>query len=468
MIPAFSRDPQTDRSLRHSLKDAAAFGAMTGVGETYFSAFALFLKATTPQIGLLASLPPLLASFVQLLSAWLGRLIGQRKPIILTGAGLQAFSWAPLLALPLLFREHAVPLLIGCVVLYQSGAHLVTPQWSSLMGDIVPPRRRGRFFALRTRLVMAVTFLSLLAGGFVLHQFSRIGQTQTGFVVLFGIAACARVASFYQLSRMHDPAGHVAALESPFRPDWWARLRGSNVVRFSIFFALMQFGVSIASPFFTVYMLRDLDFSYLAFTCNTGTAIFAQFLTLARWGRISDVFGNRRILAATGIVIPLMPLLWTFSTNFWYLILVQAVSGFAWAGFSLSASNFLYDLIQPARRATWLAIHNVIASVGIFSGAMLGGWLGAVLPTELDLFGSTWRWLSPLYGVFIVSTLVRAAVVIVLTPKLREVRPVRDISLSQLIFRVTRLNALSGVFFEIVGTRPKDGTSVPRRRWHER
>jgi hypothetical protein len=44
---------------------------MMGIGETYLSAFALFLKASTPQIGLLASLPPLLGSLAQLLSAWL-------------------------------------------------------------------------------------------------------------------------------------------------------------------------------------------------------------------------------------------------------------------------------------------------------------------------------------------------------------------------------------------------------------
>src|SRR5690606_3027984 len=33
----------------------------------------------------------------------------------------------------------------------------------------------------------------------------------------------------------------------------------------------------------------------------------------------------------------------------------------------LSASNFVYDLIVPDRRATWLAVHNIIASSGIFS-----------------------------------------------------------------------------------------------------
>ena len=461
MIPILSSDPQTNRSLRHSLKDAAAFGTMTGIGETYFSAFALFLKATTPQIGLLASLPPLLGSFAQLLSAWLGRVTGHRRAIILAGASFQALSWIPIMTLPLLIPEQAVPLLIACVVFYQCGAHLVTPQWSSLMGDIVPVRRRGRFFALRTRLVTAITFMSLLTGGFILHRFSREGNTLTGFIVLFSIAACARLVSVYQLSRMHDPAGQVASLEVPFGRTWWQRLRQSNVVRFSMFFALTQFSVSIASPFFTVYMLRDLKFTYLAFTVNTATAIFAQFWTLAQWGRISDIFGNRRILAATGIVIPLMPLLWVFSSNFWYLILVQAVSGFAWAGFSLSASNFVYDLIAPNRRATYLAIHNVIAGTGIFSGAMLGGYLGAVLPTELDIGSYHLSWLSPLTGVFVVSTLARAFVVIGLIPKVREVRPVRDISLRQLIFRVTRLNALSGVFFEIVGSRPKAAVRGP-------
>jgi MFS family permease len=455
MFPSLSNDPQTNRSLRHSLKDGIAFGTMTGTGETYFSAFALFLKATTPQIGLLASLPPLLASFMQLVSAWLGRLTGQRKAIILAGAGLQAASWIPILALPLLYPSHAVPLMIASVVLYQCGAHLVTPQWSSMMGDIVPPRRRGRFFALRTRLVTAVTFASLLFGGFVLHHFNRQGETLAGFAILFCIAACARLISIYQLSRMHDPGRQAAALELPLSRSWLARLRHSNVVRFSIFFALTQFSVSIASPFFTVYMLRDLEFSYLAFTVNTATAICAQFLTLAQWGRISDIFGNRRILAATGLLVPLMPILWVFSSNFWYLLLVQAVSGFAWAGFSLSASNFVYDLIVPDRRATYLAVHNVIASIGIFSGAMLGGYLGAVLPTQVQFFGTSFSWLSPLTGVFVVSTIARATVVIALIPKVREVRPVRDISLSQLIFRVTRLNALSGIFFEVVGTKPK-------------
>src|SRR5215471_19830273 len=106
-----SKDPVVDRSLRHSIFDGITYSVMTGGAESYFSAFAIFLKATTSQIGLLASLPPLLASFTQILSAWLGRRTGHRKQIIVFGALAQATTLIPLTLLPLLFPDDAVVLL---------------------------------------------------------------------------------------------------------------------------------------------------------------------------------------------------------------------------------------------------------------------------------------------------------------------------------------------------------------------
>src|SRR3990172_8288944 len=103
---------EINRSLDYSVYDGMAYSVMAGAGETYFSAFALFLKATTAQIGFLSALPPLLRSFAQLLSAWLGQISGQRRLIILTGTSLQAISFIPLLFLPVLFPDYCVKLLI--------------------------------------------------------------------------------------------------------------------------------------------------------------------------------------------------------------------------------------------------------------------------------------------------------------------------------------------------------------------
>ena len=452
-----SQNPTVERSLRHSVRDAAAYSVMTGAGETYFSAFAVFLKASTAQVALLSSLPPLLGSFAQLLSAWWGHRHGVRKPLILAGAYLQALAWLPLMILPLLFPEHAVPLLIASVIVYHAGGNLATPQWSSMMGDLVPEHSRGRFFALRTRVSSIMSFLALIGGGLLLHLFDNSGHTVVGYLVIFSIAAIARLVSVHHLGAMHDPPRTGALFKLPSPASLLRRARHSAFARSSLFYALMLFAVAIASPFFTVYMLRDLHFSYLMFMTNTAASVLAQFLALNMWGRISDRFGNRLILAATGLIIPALPALWLISADPWYLIVIQALGGLVWAGFSLSAGNFIYDLVPSPKRASYVAYHNVLMGICVFLGAMLGGWLGLILPSTLEIGATSYGWSSVLLGVFLISSLARLAVALLFIPQLREVREVPPMSVSGLIFRVSRVHALAGLIFDIV---------LPRRRRH--
>lgn len=446
-------DPRVKNSLKHSIRDGAAYAVMTGAGESYFSAFAVFLKATTTQIGFLTSVPALIGSFAQLFSAWLGHTFGKRKAIILIGAGLQAAIWLPLTLLPLLFPQHAVTLLIGCIILYQAFGNLASPQWSSLMGVLVTERRRGRYFARRTAISSMVSFVSLISAGILLHYFDDQQATQIGFILIFSIAVTGRIVSFYHLVKMYDPPGHVCAIEMPFSTATIKSLATSPFIRFSAIYAIIQFSVYIASPFFSVYLLRDLHFSYMEFmACSAATVLF-QFVALQRWGRISDIFGNRIILNLCGLLIPLLPFLWLLSNNFYYLLLVQAFSGFIWAGFSLSASNYLYDLIPQDKRATYVAIHTVLASVGVFLGAMLGGWLGTTLPDHYSIFGLDITLTSALYNIFILSFVLRLATMLTFLPRLQEKRKVRREPVRKLIFRVIAFNPLSGFNFEVTASR---------------
>jgi MFS family permease len=450
MSEQFSEDPTVERSLRRSLKDAVAYSAMAGFGETYFSAFSVFLKASTAQIALISALPPLLGSLAQLFSAWLGNRTGWRKSIILTGVYLQVFSWLPIIVLPLLFPEHAIALFILCISFYFACAHLVVPQWSSLMGDLVPEHIRGRYFSGRTRLATVTSFISLIAGGLLLNTFDGHGLPLYGFVSSFAIAAIARLLSAAYLRGMHDPPRQAVVIEMPSLSTIWQRIHRSPFARFSLFVALMQFSVAIASPFFTVYMLRDLSFSYFMFMTNTATSVIVQFLNLSMWGKISDQFGNRVILACTGLVIPAMPILWLFSADYVYLIIVQAFSGLVWSGFSLSTSNFIYDLVPSPKRATYVAYHNVLGSTGVFFGALLGGCLGSLLPRQLDIGALHLEWHSVLLGVFVISGLTRLVVALLFIPLLREVREVPPLSVSGLVFRVARVKALAGLSFEVI------------------
>lgn len=449
-FPRYSKDPRTEQSLRHSVRDGVAYSVMAGAGEHYLAAYALFLKATTAQISWLAAFPSLLGSFAQLFSAWLASRIGQRKAIILFGVVLQTAMWLPIIWLPYFFPAHAVTILIVCVALYFAGGHLGTPVWNGLMGDLVPERRRGRFFARRTRLMSMTNFLALVGAGLLLYGFEIAERVHFGFMLVFTLAALARLYSATQLARMHDPERTPSAIDWPALPGLWRRLRGSDCVRFTFFFAAMQFAAAIAAPFFVVYMLRDLGFSYLEYMSATALAVLAQFGSLRMWGRLGDIFGNRLILTVTGSVVPIFPVLWLISPNFAYVVVLQMLGGVFWSGFSLSASNYLYDSVAPDRRAAYSAVHNVFTNIAIFAGALLGGFLSLVIPESFMLFGKTWHWTSSLWGVLVVSSLARGVVTLSLAPALREVREVRRLSAAGLILRVARFNALAELFFDIL------------------
>lgn len=453
-----SRDPVVNRSLRHSLRDGMAFAVMQGSGETYLAAFALFCKASAAQVALLSTLPALIGSIAQILGAWAAGRIVQRKPVIVAGATLQACMWLLIIAVPYFYPAQAIPLLLFLYTIYFAGLSLSAPPWISLMGDIVPERRRGRFFAQRTRLTSIVSFAALVAAGVLLHLFDERGITWGGFASIFLIACLARLVSVHHLHRMHEPP--ASSLPATLKVLSWKELRGlraSGALWFSLYFVLMQSAVAMAAPFFAVYMLRDLQFSYLQFMLNTGTAVFMQFVALNTWGRVSDAFGNRLILVVTGMTVPILPVLWVVTDDFWYLIAVQCLSGIAWAGFNLSTGNFIYDLVPQSQRAAYVAVHNVLTALGVFAGAMLSSLLIGFVPARTTWFGDL-SLPSVLLNLFLISAAVRLLVGILLLERIPELRRQRrGMSPRHFVFRATRFSAFMGLLFEAVAAlRPED------------
>lgn len=448
------KDPLVSKSLRHSVRDGVAFSVMQGGGETYLSAFALFLKASTQQIAWLAALPALVGALAQLASAWIGAgRLHWRKRMIVTGAVIHALTWLPLMSLPLLFPSYSVELLIACVLLLHIAGDFIAPQWGCLMGDLVPERQRGRYFGHRLRLSTLTNFISLVTAGGVLHLASHHGYTLLGYLLVFLTSLLARMTSVYHLMRMHDPKAGTRqreqALPGRFR-NWLLDLRGTDFLRFMVFIALFQGAIAIASPFFTVYMLNDLRFSYLQFMVLTASSVMMKFFTLAAWGRVADAYGSRLVQRITGLIIPFLPALWLVSTNFWYLLSVQCLGGLVWAGFSLSSGNYLYELLPGRRLAAFMAVNALFTAIGVFLGALSGGWLALHWPASIEVFGWEVALNYALYGVFLCSTLMRLLVAVVGLRRLRELRRVRRITARGLIFRFTRLYPPAEMSLELI------------------
>ena len=202
-------------------------------------------------------------------------------------------------------------------------------------------------------------------------------------------------------------------------------------------------------------MLRDLHWSYAQFTMNTAIFQITQFTMIRWWGRIGDRHGNRVILQTTSYIMPLLPLLWTLHTGFFYLMAVQILSGMVWAGFSIASLNFTFDAVTPHKRARISAYVSILNGIFILlGGAILGAYLANRLPSSYQIGPYTADFVSPLPSVFLASAVLRLLVVVTMLRHFKEVRAAEHIHPVDLLLKVAGGEPFAG-FFESISIRPK-------------
>lgn len=448
-----SDTPDTPHNMeqirRLSYRDGVAHAAMLGFGESFVGAFGIFLKATSTQIAALAALPPLVGAFSQIIGASVIERFRNRLVVVVRSALLQGALWIPISILPFLpgALSTKVMLLLGLVTIYHICAGLFLPAWSSLIGDLVPQTSRGVFFGGRNMWIGFATFVSVMVAGGLL-EFSHLYLSEAvGFLSIFLLAAAARFCSAYWLARYDNPAFDFDPSHRFSIIDFIRRTPHSNYAKFVFFTATITFATFVAGPFFTVYMLRDLQFSYLQFTLITASSTVTQFMAVQHWGRLVDHFGCKRILTFCGYGVSSVPLLWLFSANFYYLLLIQGYAGFVWAGFNLAAGNFTYDAVTPPKRARAVAYQSVVNNCFLLFGSLLGSQIEASVPKLLSLLEAPIYFQSNLLVLFFVSGVLRFLTTLFWIPRFQEVREVRHVAGRELLFRIVNVRALSGATF---------------------
>jgi MFS family permease len=427
---------QVKRSLKLSTLDGIAFSAMAGLTQNYITPFALALKATTTQIGFLASVPNLTMALSQLAAPNLSEKAGSRKGLILPVVLTHALLWLPILLVPYLFPEPKIWWLIVFITLSGIFGSLANPAWGSMMADLVPMKLRGRYFSFRGRIIGFIALIFSFIGGAILQVFTDNGFL--GFTVIFGGAIVFRLLSFYFLSRMYEPPLSGSGKNKQSLPDIVRHMGSSNLGRFTIYVASISFATNLAGPFFAVYMLRDLGLSYMNYIILVSSNAIANLIFQPFWGRRADRFGNIQIVKTTSYLMPFVPLLWLVSSNLYYLILAEIYSGFVWSGFTLATTNFVYDASDPNNRTKHISVYNAVNGVTTCIGALIGGFLAPHLPA---IFGYNLRTL------FTISGIMRGIVVLLLLRLITEVR------------NVPKMNA-----FHVLLSRPGYSTSLKKQR----
>ncbi|MBN2239918.1 MAG: MFS transporter [Dehalococcoidales bacterium] len=410
------RNTLLKQNLKNCNRDAWSQSVMRGLTENYITPLALAFRATDFQIGVLAGLPSLVEIVSQFIGPRLAEKTGGRKRFVRLAAFLHALSWLLVALLPLFFINSGAAWLIAFIILGSAFPALSSPAWGSLASDIVPARIRGRFFGRQGAISGIILIGTSVAASLILKPFEN-SDTLSGFVILFGMAVLARLVSWAFISGINDPVTN-SELSTPLKIlDLVRGIWRSNLGRFVLINGLIDFTISFSSPFFSVYLLDDLGYDIVLYNILIQTARIATFLFMVFWGRLADRRGNMKVFKITYLMIAIVPLAWAVSPGWQWLIAVQLLSGFAWAGFNLSSVNFIYDAAPREEMSRYVALHAAFCGAGTLVGSTLGGVTAPYFPL---INGSSH------IGLFLTSGALHVLLLLTILTALKEVRSIKN------------------------------------------
>lgn len=414
-------DFKRKKSLTYSIKEGSGAALMSGAGDSFITPYALSLNANNAQIGFLSSFVGLIGASFQIIGSKIMYHFS-RKKMIITFVIVQALMWIPITILGILHYFEklnsfiAINLLILFYCLYAISGAVISPAWFSLMGDLVEENKRGKYFSKRNKITGTVGMIVTFTASFFLDKMESLGLLIVGFTVLFSIASIGRFISAYYFTKHYYPKLDMPEKDYFGFFQFIKKASDNNFGKFTFYVGLINLTASFASPFFSVYMLKDLGYSYIWFTMvNLAGSVFT-IMSLPVWGKIGDKYGNRQLLVIGSILTPLVPFLWLFSPNPLFIIFTaQLLAGLGWSAFNFGASNFIYDSVTPQKRALCIAYFNMVTGIGIFIGAFLGGLFAQFVSIPK---------ISVFFLVFMVSGILRGLTALLFLSKIKEVKSI--------------------------------------------
>ncbi|OQW49310.1 MAG: hypothetical protein A4S09_12405 [Proteobacteria bacterium SG_bin7] len=383
------------KTLNYSIIDGSFYSLAIGLGESYFTAFALSAGTTETYAGLISVVPLLIGSIGQTLVPYFVQRLKSFRKWICIMALMQCLSLL-LLANTATLSKVSGTLLFFTITLYWMTSMATNPAWNSWMGAFVPSGIRIRFFAHRSRLLQLFTLIGILVAGYFL-QSTRNRTDLLPFAVLFCLAGFCRLISTIYLFRSYEPEEialniHTLSLRTQIK-----HLCSSPTGKLFLYLLTLHFSTNVASPYFAPYMLSELKLNYHQFAILTASAMIAKFLSFPFWGKRVAHHSVTKLLAIGTMGIIMIPWLWVNSTNFYFLIFLQIFGGFFWSAQELGTFLIFFEYLEPKTRASFLALFSLLNNCGVVLGSLLGGFC-------LRTFGEN---MHGYLTVFIVSGLLR-------------------------------------------------------------
>ncbi|WP_017380514.1 MFS transporter [Paenisporosarcina sp. TG-14] len=360
----------------------------------FFPIFAItILSATNYQVGLISSLPPLMALLMTIPAAILLNRAHEHKKLVAMAILLSRLMFMLIVVLVYLPSESMQAWVFLVIIALMSIPNTVaTIGWQTLISGMISESRRGQFFSDRNRLLTIVGLVSTLTVGIVMRDSS---DSVTAYQILFAIAfGFGLLEAFLLMKHKEDPAHIEGPLLRKKLMDW-SIFQNSGYVWFLVAAVFFNFTWQMAWGIFNIYHVRIVGATIFWISMFSVGNMLMQILTFPLWKKWAERKSNIRVFVWAALGMASTPFLTVLSTNLYYLTLVQTMSGFFLSGVLLILFNLLLEKSPEATRTYCITTYNVLLAFAAFLAPQIGIWLLNSWGVELAMyFNSSLRLLS--------------------------------------------------------------------------
>lgn len=379
-----SRRAASPADLRHNvtvnLLDGGFFGFALGMASsiTVIPLFVSSLTSSAVLIGLIGTIRAIGWQLPQIFTAQRVARLKRFKPAVMRGTLNERipFLFLALLAwnTPHLDKGVVLALTFALLIWHGLGGGITAVAWQSMIGHIIPLRRRGIFFGMQAAAANLLMGIGAILAGQVLERFSGMA----GFTWCFGAAAGLMAISYIFLGmtreaeRVIPPEAHSPP---PLRQQALRILRADRsfrrflVVRGAFPFAL------VGLNFYTVYAAQRLGADGITLGWLTAVFSVVQVLSNPLMGWMGDRVGYPAALGVgTLSAAGSAAFAWLAPGTGWMFpayLLAGLANATAWP--LALAMTLTYG--SPAEQPTYIGLANTLVAPSSLLAPLIGGWL---------------------------------------------------------------------------------------------
>jgi predicted MFS family arabinose efflux permease len=363
-----------ERNKRYVQIDAIGVGTAVSASP-FLPVFLTRLGATAVQVGLLTSMP----GFTGLvLALWVGRFLQRQRNIV------PWFSLSRLMVISAYALTGIVPffvpdkLLIYVILFIWALATLpqtmVAVGFSVVMNAVSGPEGRYELMSRRWSILGITNAIAVAIAGQVLD---KIGFHLNYQVVFIGLSF-GGLLSYYFSSRIQIPdtepvqASQHRSITSSLRDYYQLIQREPLFVSFTLKRFVYLFGMTLATPLFPLYFVRELNASdaWIGFlyTAQTAVLVVGYFF----WTRLSRKRGSRFVLLSTTFSIALYPGLVALTNNQALVFILAGIAGIFQAGIDLVFFDELMRTIPARFSPTFVSLAQSITYLASILAPLVG------------------------------------------------------------------------------------------------